>query len=130
MPLKIGYPDKWIDYDSLSLAIDEPFLHMVLKAREFENELEIKEINAPTDRAKWHMTPQTVNAYYHPSLNEIVFPAGKYLLVSNFLASLRMILTPTTSLYCKAILQHPFFDKDADDAVNCKSQPTCFIHIS
>ena len=50
---------------------------MVFKAREFDNELEIKEMNAPTDKDKWHMTPQTVNAYYHPSLNEIVFPAGE-----------------------------------------------------
>lgn len=131
--MKIGYPDKWIDYDSLSLAKDEPFLHMVLKAREFDNELEIKEINAPTDREKWHMTPQTVNAYYHPSLNEIVFPAGKHLLVNNFCSNFRASFDPYFNNFLilqKAILQHPFFDKDADDAVNCESQPNCFIHIS
>lgn len=100
--VKIGYPDKWINYESLVLTNDEPFLSMVFKAREFENELAIKEMNAPTDRAKWHMTPQTVNAYYHPSLNEIVFPA--------------------------AILQHPFFDKDADDAVNFGSMGAVIGH--
>ena len=75
---------------------------MVFKAREFDNVLEIKEMNAPTDKTKWHMTPQTVNAYYHPSLNEIVFPA--------------------------AILQHPFFDKEADDAVNFGSMGAVIGH--
>ena len=85
--------DKWIDYTPLKFDKEkDSFLDMVFKAREFENLLEVKEMNAPTDRKKWFMLPQTVNAYYHPSLNEIVFPA--------------------------AILQHPFFDKDADDAVN------------
>lgn len=75
---------------------------MVFKAREFENKEDNKEINAPTDKQKWFMTPQTVNAYYHPSLNEIVFPA--------------------------AILQHPFFDKDADDAVNFGSMGAVIGH--
>ena len=90
--VKIGYPDKWLDYTPLEVNDGDDFLAMVFNAREFENKEEIKDINAPTDKQKWFMTPQTVNAYYHPSLNEIVFPA--------------------------AILQHPFFDKDADDAVN------------
>jgi putative endopeptidase len=68
------------------------FLSMVFSSRAFLHERAVNEMNAPTDRTKWHMTPQTVNAYYSPPLNEIVFPAG--------------------------ILQPPFFDPDADDAVN------------
>jgi putative endopeptidase len=88
--VKIGYPDKWIDYTPLGISGD--FLTMVFQARAFEHAREVKEMNNPTDRDKWFMTPQTVNAYYHPSLNEIVFPA--------------------------AILQPPFFNRDADDAVN------------
>lgn len=90
--VKIGYPDEWIDYEPLKIDDGDNFLEMVLKARSFANFLENKEMNAPTDRNKWFMTPQTINAYYHPNLNEIVFPA--------------------------AILQPPFFDKDADLAVN------------
>jgi len=72
--VKIGYPDKWLDYTPLEIKDSDDFLTMVFKAREFESKEEIKEINAPTDKLKWFMTPQTVNAYYHPSLNEIVFP--------------------------------------------------------
>ena len=90
--VKIGYPDKWIDYSSLKINKDDGFLAMIFAARAFEHDREVKEMNAPTDRDKWFLTPQTVNAYYHPSLNEIVFPA--------------------------AILQPPFFNPDADDAVN------------
>ncbi|KAL3941577.1 MAG: hypothetical protein SGBAC_004079 [Bacillariaceae sp.] len=91
--VKIGYPDEWIDYGPLAIdPVEDSFLDMVLKAREFENSIENKEMNAPTNRKKWFMAPHQVNAYYHPNLNEIVFPA--------------------------AILQHPFFDKDADPAVN------------
>jgi putative endopeptidase len=90
--VKIGYPNKWIDYTTLAISETDTFFEMVAKARAFAHARESKEMNAPTDREKWFMTPQTVNAYYHPSLNEIVFPA--------------------------AILQHPFFDKTADDAVN------------
>jgi putative endopeptidase len=90
--VKIGYPNKWIDYSTLTFEEGDSFLSMVFKSRAFEHRRTVKEMNAPTDREKWFMTPQTVNAYYHPSLNEIVFPA--------------------------AILQHPFFDKNADDAVN------------
>jgi len=90
--VKIGYPDVWTDYGPLSIETGDRFLDMVLKARSFANSIENKEMNAPTDRNKWFMTPQTINAYYHPNLNEIVFPA--------------------------AILQPPLFDKDADEAVN------------
>lgn len=90
--IKIGYPDAWIDYNPLKIDDGDHFLTMVLKARAFANFIENKEMNAPTDRNKWFMTPQTINAYYHPNLNEIVFPA--------------------------AILQPPIFDKDADLAVN------------
>lgn len=87
--VKIGYPDKWIDYTTLDIKEQDDFLCMIFKARAFEHAREVKEMNAPTDREKWFLTPQTVNAYYHPSLNEIVFPA--------------------------AILQPPFFNRDADD---------------
>jgi putative endopeptidase len=90
--VKIGYPDEWTDYGPLAIDESDHFLDMVLKARAFANVIENKEMNAPTDRNKWFMTPQTINAYYHPNLNEIVFPA--------------------------AILQPPFFDKEADPAVN------------
>lgn len=90
--VKIGYPDEWTDYEPLHIDEGDFFLDMVLKARAFANGVENKELNASTDRNKWFMTPQTINAYYHPNLNEIVFPA--------------------------AILQPPFFDKDADPAVN------------
>lgn len=91
--VKIGYPDKWVDYTPLQISGEEDsFLSMVFKSRAFEHGREVEEMNQPTNRDKWFMTPQTVNAYYHPSLNEIVFPA--------------------------AILQPPFFNKDADDAVN------------
>ena len=90
--IKIGYPDVWIDYSSMELNANVPFVNLVLCSKKFHHSREMKEMNAPTDRAKWEMTPQTINAYYHPSLNEIVFPA--------------------------AILQPPFFNKDADDAVN------------
>ena len=100
--IKIGYPDKWLDYDPLVLTESDSFLEMVFKSRRFDNVEEIKEMNAPTDKLKWFMTPQTVNAYYHPNLNEIVFPA--------------------------AILQHPFYDKDADDAVNFGSMGAVIGH--
>jgi putative endopeptidase len=90
--VKIGYPDEWIDYSTLDIEKDEPFLSMIFKSRKFDLLREVKEMNAPTDKKKWFMTPQTINAYYHPSLNEIVFPA--------------------------AILQPPMFDANADIAVN------------
>jgi putative endopeptidase len=90
--IKIGYPDVWIDYSTMNIVEGAPFVNMVIESKKFHHSRKMKEMNAPTDRAKWEMTPQTINAYYHPSLNEIVFPA--------------------------AILQPPFFNKDADDAIN------------
>jgi len=91
MNVKIGYPDKWIDYSTLELG-DDSFVQNVLRARRFNLRRELAEIDKPVDREKWEMVPQTVNAYYHPVLNEVVFPA--------------------------AILQFPFFNMEADDAVN------------
>ena len=73
--VKIGYPDKWLDYSSLHISGDEDFLTMVFAAREFENREEVKDMNAPTDKKKWFMTPQTVNAYYHVSVrNDLLCP--------------------------------------------------------
>jgi len=88
---KIGYPDSWKDYSALDVQADD-LLGNVLRASEWETDQELAKIGKPIDRAEWLMTPQTVNAYYHPRMNEIVFPA--------------------------AILQPPFFDADADDAAN------------
>ena len=88
--VKIGFPDKWLDYTKLIILQGEHFKN-VMSARRFQFELDLSRMNAATDKARWYMTPQTVNAYYHPSLNEIVFPA--------------------------AILQPPFFDSKADVAV-------------
>lgn len=89
--IKIGYPDKWKDYSSLKIDKIDLFGN-AQKAVEFEYQRNLDKLGKPVDRTEWGMTPQTVNAYYNPSLNEIVFPA--------------------------AILQPPFFDLKADDAVN------------
>ena len=89
--VKVGYPDKWKDYSSLKIVPDNYFQN-VRNARAFSFNYNLNKIGKPVDKAEWGMTPQTVNAYYNPSNNEIVFPAG--------------------------ILQPPFFNKDADDAVN------------
>ena len=89
--VKIGYPDKWIDYSSVRIE-RESYVGNVLRAREFNTRRELAKIGKPVDRGEWGMTPPTVNAYYNPTMNEIVFPAG--------------------------ILQAPFFDAKADDAVN------------
>jgi len=89
--VKIGYPDKWIDYSPLSIGTDS-YYENLKNARQFAVNREIAKIGKPVDRTEWGMTPQTVNAYYSPNMNEIVFPA--------------------------AILQPPFFFMDADDAVN------------
>jgi putative endopeptidase len=89
--LKIGYPDKWRDYSALTIS-KQAYVLNVIAANKFEFKRMLAEIDKPVDRAKWDMTPQTVNAYYSPNMNEVVFPA--------------------------AILQPPFFNKDADDAVN------------
>lgn len=88
---KIGYPDKWRDYSSLEIKADDLFGN-AQRATEFEYDRNLKKLGAPIDRTEWFMTPQTVNAYYNPVANEIVFPA--------------------------AILQPPFFNLNADDAVN------------
>ncbi|HEY3912886.1 MAG TPA: M13 family metallopeptidase, partial [Verrucomicrobiae bacterium] len=88
---KIGYPDVWRDYTALKIVPGD-FLGNYLRANEFEARRQIAKIGKPLDRKEWGMTPPTVNAYYSPPRNEIVFPAG--------------------------ILQPPFFDKQADDAVN------------
>lgn len=89
--VKIGYPDKWKDYSVLEIVPDS-YIKNVRAANEFEFNRELAKIGKAVDKTEWGMTPQTVNAYYNPTNNEIVFPAG--------------------------ILQPPFFNKDADDAVN------------
>ena len=88
---KIGYPDKWRDYSKLTISKDDLMENIVAVTR-FNQEYEFAKIGAPVDKGEWFMTPQTVNAYYNPGMNEIVFPA--------------------------AILQPPFFDMAADDAAN------------
>lgn len=91
--VKIGYPDKWKDLSKLSIDPKKSYYENVLACREFRNKQVIEErAGKPVDRDEWHMTPQTVNAYYNPTTNEICFPAG--------------------------ILQVPFFDQTADDAFN------------
>jgi len=88
---KIGYPDKWRDYSALQVLPGDAFGNKT-RAEVFEWHRQLERLGKPTDRDEWHMTPQTVNAYYNPTFNEVVFPA--------------------------AILQPPFFDPDADAAVN------------
>jgi putative endopeptidase len=88
---KIGYPDEWRDYSTLVVDRDD-LLGSLRRAEAFEVARNLAKIGGEVDRGEWHMTPQTVNAYYNPGMNEIVFPA--------------------------AILRSPFFDPDADDAVN------------
>ena len=89
--VKIGYPDKWKDYAALTVERGA-YAGNVLRAREFGSYDNAAKFGKPVDRLEWGMTPPTVNAYYNPSMNEIVFPAG--------------------------ILQPPFYDPNADDAVN------------
>jgi len=88
---KIGYPDTWRDYSALKVERTS-YVGNILRANAFEINRNLGKIGKPVDRAEWGMTPPTVNAYYNPSMNEIVFPAG--------------------------ILQAPFFDPKADDAIN------------
>ncbi len=90
--VKIGYPDKWRDYTDLEISTDDSYFTNLLRAAKFEQAYSLSFLDKPVDKAKWYMTPQTVNAYYNPSSNEICFPAG--------------------------ILQYPFFDMEADDAFN------------
>ncbi len=91
MTTKIGYPDEWRDYSKLEVSADDLPGNMMRSAR-FEHQRQVDRLHKPVDRKEWGMTPQTVNAYYNPGMNEIVFPA--------------------------AILQPPFFDAEADDAAN------------
>ncbi|HTQ27503.1 MAG TPA: M13 family metallopeptidase, partial [Puia sp.] len=88
---KIGYPDKWRDYSKVSISRDTYFANLMACARN-EYQYQISKVGKPVDRNEWGMTPPTINAYYNPLFNEIVFPAG--------------------------ILQFPYFDMDADDAIN------------
>ncbi len=88
---KIGFPEKWRSYSSLNVSRDS-LVANIMSSNEFEHARELDKLGGPIDRTEWFMTPQTVNAYYNPSMNEIVFPA--------------------------AILQPPFFNVEADDAVN------------
>jgi len=88
---KIGYADKWKKYDDISIDKSTYYANLqAISKHDYKEQLD--KVNKPVDKAEWGMTPPTVNAYYNPSFNEIVFPAG--------------------------ILQFPFFDKDADDAIN------------
>ena len=89
--VKVGYPDKWRDYSGLEIKKDSYFAN-VIRSNEFDIAYMVSKIDKPVDRTEWGMTPQTVNAYYNPTTNEICFPAG--------------------------ILQKPFFDMNADDAFN------------
>ena len=89
--VKIGYPDKWKDYSGLEVARDS-YIKNLERARKWARKDNLSKIGKPVDKAEWNMTPQTVNANYSPTHNEITFPA--------------------------AILQPPFFNKDADDAIN------------
>ncbi|MBQ9296178.1 MAG: M13 family metallopeptidase [Paludibacteraceae bacterium] len=90
--IKIGYPDTWRDYSKLDINADDTYYANIKRAAKFEQEYSLSYLGKPVDKTKWYMTPQTVNAYYNPSSNEICFPAG--------------------------ILQYPFFDMSADDAFN------------
>ena len=90
--VKIGYPDQWRSYDALDINPEESYLDNSLRAVAFENANTLAEAYKPVNKDKWLISPQTVNAYYNPTTNEICFPAG--------------------------ILQPPFFNADADDAVN------------
>ncbi|MGA7699006.1 MAG: M13 family metallopeptidase [Thermoguttaceae bacterium] len=91
MQSKIGYPDKWRDYSKLDIS-RQPYVLNALAVDAFEFKREMAKLGKPVDRSDWEMTPQTNNAYYEPTLNEMCFPAG--------------------------ILQPPFFDEKADDATN------------
>ncbi len=98
---KLGYPDKWRDYSSLDIKRDS-YLQNLMRANKFEFAYMVNKLGKPIDRAEWGMTPPTINAYYNPALNEIVFPAG--------------------------IMQPVFFNPDADDAVNYGSMGAIIGH--
>ncbi|KJS04295.1 MAG: hypothetical protein VR73_14780 [Gammaproteobacteria bacterium BRH_c0] len=88
---KIGYPDKWRDFSALEIRPND-LIGNIQRIRQWQHQRDVERLGQPVDRDEWYMPPQTVNAYYSPSMNEIVFPA--------------------------AILQPPFFNRDAEDAVN------------
>jgi len=90
--VKIGYPDKWRDYSALDIDPSKSYWQNIQNAIIFNNEFNLNDYGKPVDRDRWYMTPQTVNAYYNPTTNEICFPAG--------------------------ILQAPYFNPEADDAEN------------
>ncbi len=90
--VKIGYPDRWRDYSALDIDLTMSYSEAVMAARRFAARYELSQLGKPVDKDRWYMTPQTVNAYYEPTSNEICFPAG--------------------------ILQPPYFDPEADDASN------------
>lgn len=88
---KIGFPDKWRDYSKVTIDRSKYFENLIACAKN-EYQYQLSKLNKPVDKKEWGMTPPTINAYYNPTFNEIVFPAG--------------------------ILQFPFFDPNADDAIN------------
>ena len=90
--VKIGYPDKWKDYSEIDIDPERSYNHNILAATEWFVQDNYNKLGKPVDRDEWYMTPQTVNAYYSPQMNEICFPAG--------------------------ILQAPYFDINAADAMN------------
>ena len=90
--IKIGYPDKWTDYSTLAIAAQKSYYQNLREASLWSMRDNLSKLGRPVDKTEWGMTPQTVNAYYNPTTNEICFPAG--------------------------ILQPPFFNPNADDAVN------------
>ncbi len=90
--VKIGYPDKWKDYSGIQIDPSKSYLENVSEASKWYSQDNYQKLGKPVDKDEWHMTPQTVNAYYNPTTNEICFPAG--------------------------ILQAPYFDLTADDAQN------------
>jgi len=99
---KIGYPDKWRDYNELVFTENDNLIDLLLKVQVFEFEYEMDRLYKPTDKNRWEMDPHTINAYFHPLKNEIVFPAG--------------------------ILQKPFFNPEADDAINYGAIGTVIGH--
>ncbi|MDR2556758.1 MAG: M13 family metallopeptidase [Bacteroidales bacterium] len=90
--VKIGYPDKWRDYSALDIDENKSYWTNIIRSNIFDIDYMMSKVNKEVDRDEWHMSPQTVNAYYNPTTNEICFPAG--------------------------ILQPPFFYADGDDAIN------------
>jgi putative endopeptidase len=90
--VEVGFPNQWVDYSSVPISADRPFVENVMLLRKFEDERHLAKLNKPVDRDEWEMSPATVNAYNNPQLNSLFFPA--------------------------AILQPPFFSADADDALN------------